>query len=53
DYPEEQVKRGQAEGQRLGVDSTPTLFLNGRRLHLHDLEKDLPGEITKALEKAK
>ncbi len=53
DYPEEQVKRGQAEGTRLGVNSTPTLFLNGRRLHLHDLEKDLPVEITKALEKAK
>ncbi|MEZ5537286.1 MAG: thioredoxin domain-containing protein [Thiolinea sp.] len=53
DYPEEQVNRGQKEGQRLGVDSTPTLFLNGRRLHLQDLEKDLPEEIKKVLEAAK
>lgn len=49
DYPEEQVKRGQSEGQRLGVNSTPTLFLNGRRLHLHDMEEDLPGEIEAVL----
>lgn len=53
DYPEEQVKRGQAEGVRLGVDSTPTLFLNGRRLHLHDMEEGLVTEIEKALEAAK
>jgi protein-disulfide isomerase len=51
DYPEQQVKRGQDEGQRLGVDSTPTLFLNGHRLHLHDMEKDLPEEIKAVLEK--
>nr|CAA6825742.1 MAG: Periplasmic thiol:disulfide interchange protein DsbA [uncultured Thiotrichaceae bacterium] len=53
DYPEAHVKRAQAEGARLGVNSTPTLFLNGRRLHLHNMEKDLPGEIEKALAAAK
>ncbi|MGB1254382.1 MAG: DsbA family protein [Thiolinea sp.] len=53
DYPATQVKKGEEQGKRLGVNSTPTLFLNGRKLHLHDLEADLPAEIKKALSAAK
>lgn len=49
DFPAQHVNKAEEEGLRLGVDETPTLFLNGRRLHLHDLEKDLPVEIEKIL----
>ncbi len=49
DYPEKQVKRGQEQGQQLGVNSTPVLFLNGRRLHLHNMAEDLPVEIKAVL----
>lgn len=49
DFPVQHVKKAEAEGIRLGVDSTPTLFLNGRRLHLHNMEEELPAEIEKIL----
>ena len=49
DFPAQHVRKAEEEGLRLGVDSTPTLFLNGRRLHLHDIETELPIEIEKIL----
>ena len=49
-HPRERVARGEAQARRLGISSTPTLFLNGRRLHLHDIETELPAEIDKILE---
>lgn len=49
DKPMAHVVRGMAMGQKLGVSSTPTLFLNGRKLHVHDLETDLPKEIEQIL----
>lgn len=49
DFPAQHVEKAEAEGLRLGVDSTPTLFLNGRRLHLHNMEEELPAEIEKIL----
>ncbi|MEZ5449825.1 MAG: thioredoxin domain-containing protein [Thiolinea sp.] len=49
DYPAQQVARGEEEGKRLGVDATPSLFLNGRRLHLNDLAAELPKEIEQIL----
>ena len=47
--PAAQVGKGEQEAARLGLRSTPTLFLNGRRLHLHDLERELPLAIEEAL----
>lgn len=52
DKPAAHVKRGEEQGQRLGVNSTPTLFLNGRKLHIHDLEADLTQEIQQVLSAA-
>ena len=46
------VARGAAEAARLGLDSTPTLFLNGRRLILPSIERDLPVAIEAALAEA-
>ena len=45
----ERLARSEAEASRLGLSGTPTFFLNGRRLHLHDLESGLIEEIGKAL----
>ena len=53
DKPAAHVKRGEEQGQRLGVSSTPTLFLNGRKLHVHDMEADLPKAIQQVLSAAK
>ena len=39
--PEEKVSRAEAEGERLGLTYTPTLFLNGQRLETADLELGL------------
>ena len=47
--PKEHVRRAEDEALRLGLTGTPTLFLNGRRLHLHDLLTDLPIEIESVL----
>jgi len=38
---EERVAQSEREAARLGVASTPTLFLNGRRLQLRNLDADL------------
>ena len=46
---EQWVARSQREGERLGVGSTPTLFLNGRRLNLRDLDADLRKAVEIAL----
>ena len=43
------VARSISEAERLGLSGTPTFFLNGRRLHLHDFESDLVDEITNEL----
>lgn len=48
-FPREQVARSEAQARRLGLSATPTLFLNGRRVHIHDLETELPAEIDKIL----
>ena len=37
----------------LGVSGTPTFFINGQRLHTHDLSKDLKAEIEKRLSQKK
>ena len=52
DYPAEHVKKSEAEGQRLGVNSTPTIFLNGQKLQVNNLETGLPEAIKATLEKA-
>ena len=48
-FARERIANSEAEARRLGVSSTPTLFLNGRRLHLHNIDTELPIEIDKAL----
>lgn len=48
-FPLERVARSANEASRLGLSGTPTFFLNGRRLHLHDIESGLIEEIGKAL----
>jgi protein-disulfide isomerase len=30
------VAKGKAEGQRVGVSGTPTIYINGKRTHAHD-----------------
>lgn len=47
--PAQHVNRGEREATRLGINSTPTLFLNGRRLHIHNMASELPTEIETAL----
>ena len=47
--PTQHVARGEREALRLGLTSTPTLFMNGRRLHLHDMATELTSEIETAL----
>ncbi len=49
DKPAAHVQRGEEQGKRLGVNSTPTLFLNGRKLDVDNLEEDLPQAIQQAL----
>ena len=48
-FPRERAAKAEAEARRLGLSSTPTLFLNGRRLHLHNIEEELPAEIDRVL----
>lgn len=48
--PRERVARAEGEARRLGLNATPTLFLNGRRLRLHDLERELSRAVAEALE---
>ena len=49
EFPNERLAKSENEALELGVSSTPTLFINGRRLHLHDLESGLRKEIDKLL----
>ncbi len=43
------VETSTSMAQDLGVTGTPTLFINGQRLHSHDAGKDLKAEIEKRL----
>ena len=47
-----QVARAEAEALRLGLDSTPSLFIEGRPVILQDIERDLPRVVEQALEAA-
>ena len=49
DLAEQRVLRSEREAVRLGVGSTPTLFLNGRRLDLHNLGSELREAIDEEL----
>jgi protein-disulfide isomerase len=48
-FPLERIDRSENEARRLGLSGTPTFFLNGRRLHMHDIDADLVDEITNEL----
>ncbi len=50
--PQRRVAASAAEAASLGVHSTPTLFVNGRRLHLFELERDIKDAIEQALKRA-
>ncbi|MFQ5759607.1 MAG: hypothetical protein ACE5HM_01390 [Acidiferrobacterales bacterium] len=43
------MAKAEREAKRLGISAPPTVFVNGRRLHTHDLECDLAGAIETAL----
>nr|VFK43076.1 MAG: Thioredoxin [Candidatus Kentron sp. SD] len=43
------VARANAEARRLGLQSTPTIFVNGKRLIIHDFEKDLRQAVEREL----
>lgn len=45
---EKRVARSRAEGERIGVTGTPTIFINGRRARGHD-QAQLESEIQRAL----
>ena len=49
DFPKARVAQGEDQARALGLTSTPTLFLNGRKLHLHDIERELIEAIEKLL----
>ena len=40
-FPQERVALSEHQARELGLTSTPTLFLNGRKLHLHDMKTEL------------
>jgi len=44
------VARSEGEARRLGLTGTPTLFVNGQRLVIEDLERDLSRAIDYALD---
>lgn len=46
----DKIARSEAEARRLGVSGTPTLFVNGRRLVIEDLEQDVSRAIERALD---
>lgn len=46
--PNERVAKAQVEGRRVGVNGTPTIFLNGRKVRSHE-QADLKKAIEKAL----
>nr|VFJ56984.1 MAG: Protein-disulfide isomerase [Candidatus Kentron sp. DK] len=43
------VKQAEQEAERLGVRATPSIFVNGKRVVLHDIEQDLIAAVEKAL----
>lgn len=43
------VVRGKAEGSKLGIQGTPTIFINGKKTHVAPTAEALGGEIEKAL----
>jgi protein-disulfide isomerase len=43
----DKVTKDQKEGERLGISGTPTIFLNGKKIHSHN-----ESELTRAIEKA-
>lgn len=47
------VARAMAEAKRLGINATPSFFIDGRPLHLFNLEQDLTAGIKEAIAKAK
>ncbi len=49
EFPKQRVAKSESQARALGLSSTPTLFLNGRKLHVHDMEADLVEAIEKAL----
>jgi protein-disulfide isomerase len=50
DVPVDQIIRSEAEAARLGVSSTPTLYVNGQRVRVtHDTTADLHGAVEAAL----
>ncbi|MCP4696539.1 MAG: thioredoxin domain-containing protein [Gammaproteobacteria bacterium] len=53
DSPEPGAKtaRSKKEGARLGISSTPTIYANGRRLHLQNMKRDLLQTVKDALKK--
>ncbi len=42
------VSKSKAEGERLGITGTPTFYINGRQLHVHD---NLEAALTEAIER--
>lgn len=48
-FPRDRIARSEGEASRLGVSSTPTLFLNNRQLHLHDFQTELSEAVKEAV----
>ena len=46
------VKSSEDEARRLGIDSTPTIFVNGSRVAVEDFHKDLKASFERALKSA-
>ena len=49
EFPKQRVAKSEDQARALGLSSTPTLFLNGRKLHVHNMEAELVEAIEKAL----
>lgn len=49
---QQRVSRSRTEANSLGVTSTPTIFVNGRRVVIEDFERDISLAVEKALGKA-
>jgi protein-disulfide isomerase len=53
DHPKQKVEKSKQEARRLALDSTPAVFVNGKRVRLYDLNNDLRNAIDKALAEIK
>ena len=51
EFPQERVAVSERQASELGLTSTQTLFLNGRKLHLHDMETELVEAIESLLKR--